>query len=110
MERLINLLLSGVAVYASAYLLPGAKVDNYPAALITAIVLAIANTIIKPLLQFLAFPITLLTLGLFSFVINALIVILVAYVVPGFSVDSFLTALLFSLILSVITTVINALT
>lgn len=107
MGILINLLVSGVAVFAAAYLLPGASVDGFGAALVTAIVLGITNAVLKPILKLLTLPITIMTLGLFSLVINALIVMLVAYLVPGFAVDGFLTALLFSLLLSLISTGLN---
>ena len=101
-STLVNLLISAIAVFAAAYLLPGVELDGFTAALITALVLGIANAVIRPILNFLAFPINLLTLGLFSLVINAAIVMLVAYLVPGFAVSGFLDALLFSILLSLI--------
>ena len=85
----------------TAYLLPGVHVDNYGYALLVALVLSIANIFVKPILIILTIPLTIFTLGLFLLVINALIILLVDYLVPGFSVDGFWWALGFSLILSI---------
>jgi len=103
MEILINILIGGLAVFISAYLLPGVVVADFGVALIVAVILGIVNAIIKPILLFLTFPITLLTLGLFAFIINASMILLVDWFVDGFTVGSFWSALLFSLILSVVT-------
>lgn len=102
MKLLVNLLVGGLAVFVSAYILPGVRVDSFVTALVVAVVLGVVNAILKPILVLLTLPITLLTLGLFSLVINAAMVLLVAAIVPGFKVDGFLTALVFSLVLSVI--------
>ena len=85
----------------SAYLLPGVHVENYGYALLVALVLAIANVIVKPILIIFTIPLTILTLGLFLLAINAMIILIVDYFVPGFEVDGFWWALAFSLILSV---------
>jgi len=82
-------------------LLPGVHVENYGYALLVALVLAIANAIVKPIFIILTIPLTVLTLGLFLLVINAIIIMMVDYFIPGFSVDGFWWALAFSLILSV---------
>ena len=107
MQTLINILVNGVVVFATAYILPGVKVSGFGAALVTAIILAVVNAIIKPVLVVLTFPITVLTLGLFVFVINALLVLLVSSIVPGFEVKGFWWAMLFSLIISVISSVLH---
>ena len=101
MSWIIRFLLNGLAVVLTAYLLPGVNVDDYGSALIVALVLSIANIIVKPILVVLTIPITILTLGLFLLVINALIIMLADYLVNGFSVDNFWWALLFSVILSI---------
>jgi putative membrane protein len=93
-------LLTGLAVVLTAYLLPGVDVDDYGTALLVALVLAVANVVVKPVLILLTIPVTLLTLGLFLLAVNAIIILLVDYVVPGFQVDGFWWALLFSVILS----------
>jgi putative membrane protein len=98
-----------VAVFLVAKLLPGVVIDDYLSALLVAVVLAFLNTIVKPVLTALTIPITLVTLGLFLLVINALMIIIAEKLVNGFHVDGFGWALLFSLILSLFTSVLNAL-
>lgn len=100
MNGITRFLLNGLAVLLASYLLPGVDVTHYGYALLVAAVLSIVNVIIKPVLIVLTIPITFITLGLFLLVINALMILLVDYFVPGFSVDGFWWALLFSLILS----------
>ena len=102
MGILINWIVSALAILAAAYLLPGVHVTSFIAALVAAVVLGIINAIIKPVLLILTLPINILTLGLFTFVINALVILLAANLVPGFSVDSFWWALIFSVVLSII--------
>jgi len=101
MNGIVRFLLSGLAVLLAAYLLPGVHVDDYGYALLVAAVLAVANFIVKPILIILTIPITVITLGLFLLVINALMILLVDALVSGFRVDGFWWALAFSLILSV---------
>lgn len=101
MNGIVRFLLSGLAVLFTAYLLPGVHVEHYGYALLVAAVLAIVNFIIKPILIVLTIPITVLTLGLFLLVINALMILLVDSLIDGFRVDGFWWALAFSLILSV---------
>lgn len=110
MNFILRFLLNGLAVVATSYLLDGVSVDGYGTALIVAIVLAIANVIVKPILILFTIPITILTLGLFLLVINALIILLVDYLVAGFVVEGFWWALLFSLILSVFNSLFDDLT
>lgn len=101
MNSIIKFFLTGLAVLLTAYLLPGVHVENYGQALLVALVLSIANVIVKPILILFTIPLTVLSLGLFLLVINALIILMVDYFVPGFSVDGFWWAVAFSLILSV---------
>ena len=107
MNLILRFLLNGLAVLATAYLLPGVDVTDYQTALITALVLSIANIIIKPLLILFTIPITVMTLGLFLLVINAIIILLVDHFVSGFSVDGFWWALAFSLIMSIFNSIID---
>jgi putative membrane protein len=100
MDGIIRFLLSGLAVLLTAYLLPGVEVDNFGYALLVAIALSFANAVVKPILIIFTIPITVLTLGLFLLVINAIVIQLVDYFVPGFKVDGFWWALAFSLVLS----------
>ena len=103
-------MLNGLAVFLTAYLLPHVDVEGYGTALIVALVLSIANIIVKPILILFTIPITILTLGLFLLVINAFIILLADYLVDGFDVDGFWWALLFSLILSIFNSLFEDLT
>jgi putative membrane protein len=107
MNGIIRFLLSGLAVLLTAYLLPGVHVEHYGYALLVALVLAIINALVKPVLVILTIPITFVTFGLFLLVINALMILLVDWLVGGFNVDGFWWALLFSLILSLFTGLFN---
>lgn len=102
MSILINWLVSALAVLAAGYLLPGVHIANFITALVVALVLGIINAFLKPILLILTLPINMLTLGLFTFVINAFLIILTSYLVPDFKVDGFLWALVFGIVLSVI--------
>jgi len=105
---LIHWLITTIAILIAAYLLPGVTVKGFFAALVTALVLGLINTFIRPILLILTLPINILTLGLFTFVINALLIMLTSAVVPGFDVRNFWWALLFSLVLSLIKWALNA--
>lgn len=106
-KNIIKFLVNGFVVYATAYLLSGVTITSFKVALIVALVLAGLNILIKPILLFLSLPVTILTLGLFTFVIDALMVILATKIVPGFSVDSFLTALVFSVVMTILSYVLH---
>lgn len=107
MSFLINWLLSGLAIVITAYLLPGVHLSGIKAALLTAIVLGLINAVIKPVLKLLTLPLTIMTLGLFSLVLNALLIMLTARLVPGFQVQGFLWALAFSLVLALVNWVLS---
>ncbi len=109
MKIVMKLLVSSLAVFIAGSILPGVSVDSFVTAVLVAIVLGAVNMILRPILVILTLPITIITLGLFAFVINALLVLLVDYLVPGFRVDGFLTALLFSFVLSIISWFLNSL-
>jgi putative membrane protein len=96
-------IVNAAALMLVAYLYPGVHVGSFVAALIAALVLGLVNAVIRPLLVILTLPVTLLTLGLFLFVINALCFWLVAEVVHGFSVEGFGAALVGSILYSLIT-------
>lgn len=102
MKFLIDWIISAAVIFVLAYVLPGVSVTGYVAALGAAIIIGLANATVKPLLIILTFPITIVTLGLFLLVINALVILLAAWLVPGFGVDGFWWALLFGVILSVV--------
>ncbi len=97
---LLKILVCAVNVFILAYILPGIYIESMFTALIVAVVLSLLDGFVKPILILLTLPATLLTLGLFLFVINACIILLDAHFVHGFRVDSFWHALLFSALLS----------
>jgi putative membrane protein len=107
MSFIIRWLIQAIAISIGSYLVPGVSVDNFLTALLVAVVLALLNVLVKPLLLLLTLPITILTLGLFTFVINILILMFAASLVPGFTIDGFIPAVLFGLVLAVINALIN---
>ncbi|WP_431165853.1 phage holin family protein [Tenacibaculum halocynthiae] len=101
MKIFLKLLLTAIAVIVLAAILPGITVTNYVTAFVVAITISLLNMFVKPLLIFFTLPATIITLGLFLFVINAIIIILAGKLVSGFVVSGFFTALIFSVLLSV---------
>lgn len=108
MKLIIKWLLSAAALLAVAYLYSGVVLTGYTSALIAAFVIGLFNTLLKPILVVLTLPVTLITLGLFLFVINALMFWAAASVLDGFKVNGFVAALIGSLIYSVMSMVINS--
>lgn len=106
MKFILRLLLSALAVVLLANILPGVHVATYGIAILVALVISLLNMLVKPLLVILTLPVTILTLGLFLLVINALIILLASSLVSGFNVDGFWWALLFSLLLSVLQSIL----
>ena len=102
MNQILRLLLNAVAVFVLAHILNGVNVDSYITAIIVALVLAVLNLLVKPILVLLTLPATILTLGLFLFVINGLIILLADKFIDGFAVSSIWTAILFSVLLSIL--------
>lgn len=109
MGVLINWVVSAMVIFSVAYILPGVHVANFTSSLVVALVLGIINAFLKPVLLILTLPINILTLGLFTFVINAILILLVSKFVPGFIVDGFLWALIFGIILSIANTFVHSL-
>lgn len=110
MNVLMRLLISGLSVVITSYLLPGIHIENFLTAIVVGVVLGIINTVIKPVLIILTLPINLLTLGLFTFLLNGLLVLLTSSLVPGFRVDSFGWAILFSILISCVSWFLDSLT
>lgn len=110
MAFLVKILVSALAVFLGAWLLPGVAVENVGTALIVAVVLAVLNALLKPLLIILTIPVTIITLGLFLLVINALIILFADALVGGFVVEGFWWALLFSLLLSFLSSIFEGAT
>ncbi|MEI7451624.1 MAG: phage holin family protein [Candidatus Falkowbacteria bacterium] len=107
MTLLFKWLVSATAIMIGAYVIPGVHVSGLWTALILAAVLGLLNIIIKPLLILLTLPINILTLGLFTFVINALIIMLASTMVKGFEIGGFLNALIFGILLTLIQSLFN---
>lgn len=105
---LVNWFIVTIAILVAAYLIPGIRVDSIGAAVIGAAILGILNAVVKPILVILTLPITLLTLGLFLFVINALMFLLAGSLLSGFHVQSFWPALLGSLVVTIVSYVAHS--
>jgi len=106
MSVVINWVISTLTVLVAAYLLPGVTVEGFFAAFVAAVVLGLVNAILKPILVLLTLPINIMSLGLFTLVINAGLVMLAAFLVPGFAVAGFWWALLFGVILSLVSMIL----
>lgn len=102
MMLLVKWLLLALAIMFTGWIVPGIVISNFTTALIAAVVIALVNLGIKPILVFLTLPINILTLGIFILVINALLFMFVAYLVPGVEVNGFWSAFLGALILSIL--------
>tara|TARA_R110002012_G_scaffold62168_4_gene163348 strand:- start:17832 stop:18215 length:384 start_codon:yes stop_codon:yes gene_type:complete len=108
MKLILRLLLNAIAVVILSYVLPGVGVDSMLTAIIVAVVLSILNFLVKPILVIFTLPITILTLGLFLLVINAIIILLAANLIDGFYVTSFWWAIIFSLLLSFLQAILQS--
>jgi putative membrane protein len=106
---IVNWLVAAVALWLMAQIIPGIQIREFKTALIAAVVLAVIDITIGPVLRFIAFPLTLITLGLFSFVLKALVLKLTSLFTPGFRIDGFLNALLGALVLTVLDIVLRRL-
>ncbi|HVS97083.1 MAG TPA: phage holin family protein [Puia sp.] len=106
MNFLLRIIITAVVAFALSSVLPGIHIDTFWTAIVLSLVLAVLNILLKPILIILTLPITIVTLGFFLFVINAVIVLLASDFVRGFVVDSFWWALLFSLLLSLLTSLL----
>lgn len=104
---LLRWLLSALALLAVAYIYPGVKVESFFAAAVAALALGLVNALVRPILVILTLPVTIVSLGLFLFVINALLFWLVAQIIQGFAVQGFLAALIGSILYSLITTLVS---
>ncbi|TPN86002.1 phage holin family protein [Aquimarina algicola] len=108
MKFLLKLILSTIAVLLLAEILPGVTVNNYLSAFVVALVIAVLNSIVKPILVVLTLPVTIITLGLFLLVINASIILLADYFIAGFNVSGWLWALIFSILLSIFESILHS--
>ncbi len=107
MYLVLSFIGGAIALFVTAYVVPGVSFADNTALFVATIILGIVNTFIKPILKLITLPITLLTFGLFSLVINAVTFALVAYIVPGFEVDGIISAFIGAVVLSVVGMFIN---
>ncbi|HPK04696.1 MAG TPA: phage holin family protein [Bacteroidales bacterium] len=107
MNLLFRILITAVSAIIAAYILPGVHLADFSTAIIVAFVLAVLNSILKPILVVLTIPITVFTFGLFLLAINAGIIMLADYLISGFNVNGFWSALLFSIVLSLISSLLG---
>jgi putative membrane protein len=104
---LVTWLLTAISILITAYFVPGFIVKSFAAAMVAAIILGLVNAVVKPILVILTLPLTIVSLGLFLFVINAITIWLAGAITPGFYVTGFLPALLGSIVLTIVTSVLN---
>ena len=109
MRLLLRVLLNAVALLVAAWLVPGIQIIGPVATILAGLLLGVVNALVRPVLLLLTLPFTLLTLGLFIFVVNAVCFALTAALVPGFRVSGFMAALLGSIVVSIVSWVLNAL-
>jgi putative membrane protein len=107
MKTIIRFLVSTIAILITAYILPGVHLNGIITALVLAVVLGVINIFLRPVIIFLTLPISVMTLGLFTLVINGALVMLASYIVPGFTVANFWWALLFSIVVTLINYVLQ---
>jgi len=107
---IVRWVISALALYVVAKILPGVHLTDFASALIAVLIIGLVNALIKPILFLLTLPVTILTLGLFLFILNALMLMLASAITPGFKLDGFGTALLASILYSILTTILHSLT
>ena len=106
---LINLIVNALAFYVTAYIVPGVKIENLQSLAVVAIIWGVLSIILRPILIILTLPVNIMTLGLFTFAINAFLIMLTSSIVPGFKVDGFGTALLAAIVLALLNVVLGGL-
>lgn len=107
MKLIADLLVSAISLYITSKVVSGIHLPDFFSACVAVVIMGLINFLIKPILVFFTLPITILTLGLFMFVINALIFLLVSHFTPGFTIDSFWAALIASLLYSIINSLLH---
>lgn len=100
---------SSLALYLMGQLVSGVSIESFPSAMVTSLVLSVLNVFVKPVITLLTLPLTILTFGVFTVVINASVLLLASVFVPGFRIDGFLSAIIAALVLSVVSYVLNKL-
>ena len=107
MNLIIRLLVTAVVAFFLTKILSGVHFEGFSTAIVFAVVLGILNLIVSPVLKILGLPLTIITLGLFSLVINALVILIADYFIDGMTIDGFWWAFIFSIALSLITSLVN---
>mgnify|MGYP001608263287 FL=1 len=110
MKLIAEWIVRALVLLVTAYLVPGFRIESVSTALMVALVLGILNLLIKPLLIILTLPLTILTLGLFTFVVNAILLLIASSLVRGFHVDSLFTAIIASIVISIVSAIISSIT
>lgn len=107
MKLLVELITRMIVLLVTAYVVPGFHIDSYSTALIVALVLGILNMLLKPLLVLFTLPATILSFGLFIFVINAILLIVASQFIKGFRIDSFFTAVIAAIVISIVSSILS---
>jgi len=107
MNMLVKWIVFSALIIFTAWIVPGISVNNFLSAMLVCLTIGFINIFVRPIVEFISLPINFLTLGLFSFVINALLLMLAGVITPGFEVDGFLSALLGSILLSIFVGLMN---
>ncbi len=110
MVLLVRWILFALAIIFVAWLVPGIEVENFQSAMLVTVIIALINIFIRPLIVFITLPINILTLGVFTLVINALLLMLAGYLAPGVDVEGFLSAFIGSVVLAFLGLIINMVT
>lgn len=110
MVLLVRWILFALAIIFVAWLVPGIEVENFQSAMLVTVIIALINIFIRPLIVFITLPINILTLGIFTLVINALLLMLAGYLAPGLDVEGFLSAFIGSVVLAFLGLIINMVT
>jgi putative membrane protein len=109
MRFILEILFMGLAMLLGAYLVPGVQINGFGSAILAALLIALANATIGFVLRLLTFPLNVLTLGLFSFIITVLMVLLVDHLMTGFNTTGFLAAAILAIVVAVIKAILDAL-
>lgn len=107
MKFLVKILILALAIYIASYIIPGVTINSTSTLFVVSIVLGLINTFVKPVLVILTIPLTIITLGIFLLILNGILILLVGNIVPGFYVSSLFTAIIFSIVVSIISSLLS---
>lgn len=107
MKLLVKFVILVISIYIASYIIPGVTISSVSTLLVVSIVLGLINTFVKPILVILTFPLTVVTLGIFLLILNGLLVLLVGNIVPGFHISGLFVAILFSIVVSVVSSLLS---